>query len=60
MILENGLILYHGSYTEVINSDLSKCSRGKDFGVGFYLTSDFNQACNIESLKYIRTIRYGF
>lgn len=44
MILKNGMLLYHGSYTEVQDISLEKCSRGKDFGKGFYLTSDLNQA----------------
>jgi len=42
--LEDGFILYHASYMEVVNIDLSKCSPGLDFGKGFYLTSSFNQA----------------
>lgn len=44
------LILYHGSYIEVANIDLAKCATGKDFGQGFYLTSDEQQARN-----FIRT-----
>ena len=36
--------VYHGSYIEVRNPDLSKCKKGKDFGVGFYITTDRNQA----------------
>ena len=30
-------ILYHGSYTEVSQIDLSKCRYGLDFGKGFYV-----------------------
>lgn len=37
-------IFYHGSYCEVLKPDLTKCSRFKDFGKGFYLTSSFEQA----------------
>lgn len=37
-------ILYHGSYCVVEEPDLSKCNDGKDFGKGFYLTSDKKQA----------------
>lgn len=40
----NGLILYHGSYCEVREPDLGKCSARKDFGKGFYLTSSREQA----------------
>ena len=42
-IPENGF-LYHGSYTEVEQIDLSLCRDGLDFGKGFYLTSSLNQA----------------
>lgn len=37
--LQVGDILYHASYVEIPNIDLSKCSDGKDFGHGFYVTS---------------------
>jgi hypothetical protein len=30
--------LYHGSYTKIVEVDLSKCERYKDFGQGFYVT----------------------
>ena len=50
MILQNGITLYHGSYTEVKNINLSLCSDGKDFGRGFYLTSDLNQA-----VRFVKT-----
>lgn len=44
MSLSDGMILYHGSYTRVESVDLGKCFEGKDFGKGFYLTSDEDQA----------------
>ena len=44
-IPEDG-ILYHGSYTEVAQSDLSLCRYGLDFGKGFYLTSSPEQAAS--------------
>ena len=44
--LNNGMILYHGSYCEVSNPQLSKCKNWKNFGKGFYLTSDKEQAKN--------------
>lgn len=50
MILQHGLVLYHGSYCAVKKIDLSFCASGKDFGRGFYLTADFNQA-----KKFVRT-----
>ena len=37
-------ILYHGSYIEVSQIDLSKCKYGLDFGKGFYLTAIREQA----------------
>jgi hypothetical protein len=30
--------VYHGSYMEIVDIDLSKCERHKDFGQGFYVT----------------------
>lgn len=42
--LVDGLILYHGSYCEVRNPQLEKCSKRKDFGRGFYLTTSKEQA----------------
>lgn len=50
MKLKDGMLLYHGSYTPVENIDLNKCDAGKDFGKGFYVTADKNQARN-----FIRT-----
>ncbi|MCI5652862.1 DUF3990 domain-containing protein [Lachnospiraceae bacterium HCP1S3_A8] len=42
--LRDGLILYHGSYCEVKAPELAKCSKKKDFGQGFYLTTSEGQA----------------
>ena len=38
------IILYHGSNIEVANPLLIKSRRKLDFGPGFYLTSDYDQA----------------
>lgn len=38
------IILYHGSNLEIDNIDLSKSKIGKDFGKGFYLNPNFDQA----------------
>ena len=38
--LKNGMFLYHGSYAKVEKIDLGMCANAKDFGKGFYLTSD--------------------
>ncbi len=58
MILENGMLLYHGSYSEINKIDLNKCADGKDFGKGFYLTDNFDQAKGFikNSLKKAKTI----
>lgn len=44
IMLEDGMILYHGSYAPINKIDLSLCAQGKDFGKGFYLTENFEQA----------------
>ncbi len=36
--------LHHGSYTYIKNIDLAMSNRGKDFGKGFYLNPDYQQA----------------
>jgi hypothetical protein len=38
------MIVYHGSYTEIKEIDLSKCVPRKDFGKGFYVTKIRQQA----------------
>ncbi len=35
LALHEGLVLYHGSYAEVREIDLTRCAPGKDFGRGF-------------------------
>jgi hypothetical protein len=42
--LQDGLYLYHGSYTPVESIDLKRCVPYKDFGRGFYITSSLEQA----------------
>ncbi len=48
--LEQGTILYHGSYTAVVQPDIVKCAKNKDFGQGFYLTTDRQQADNFAKI----------
>ena len=31
LTLTNGMLLYHGSFTQVSEIDLNKCKQGKDF-----------------------------
>lgn len=69
MRLVDGTTLYHGSYVPITSPDLGKCAPGKDFGRGFYLTTDRKQAEGFirTSLKKARRIgavsaeqSYGF
>ena len=55
----NGLILYHGSYCEVREPDLQKCSARKDFGKGFYLTSSKEQAESCLKTSIVKAITKG-
>ena len=41
------MILYHGTNQEFDAIDFSKCHRGKDFGCGFYLSENRQQAVEI-------------
>ena len=54
--LKNGIRLYHGSYCEVIEPDLSKCARFKDFGQGFYLTSSKEQAQSFAKISTSKAV----
>lgn len=54
--LDNGLLLYHGSYCEVRKPELEKCARRKDFGKGFYLTSSKKQAINFLKTSIAKAI----
>ncbi len=58
-VLQDGMTLYHGSYTEIPTVDLSKCKPGKDFGRGFYLTTSFEQAQNFVHLSIKKQINEG-
>ena len=37
--LQDGMLLYHGSYIGIPAINLNRCFGGLDFGRGFYLTS---------------------
>ena len=45
------MILYHGSNVVIEAIDFVKSKPGKDFGVGFYLSSDFSQAQEMAQKK---------
>ena len=59
MILNDGITLYHGSYSIVETPDLEKCRIGKDFGKGFYVTTDFDQAKRFVRSACRKAGRYG-
>lgn len=45
------MTLYHGSYQDIEEVDLSKGMSYKDFGRGFYLTPDYDTACRMAKKK---------
>ena len=57
--LHSYMRLYHGSYTEVRLPDLSRCSRFKDFGRGFYLTSSEEQARSFARISARKAFENG-
>lgn len=57
--LEEGLILYHGSYCAVENPDLDKCALYKDFGKGFYLTTSKEQAKSFAKISASKQVSKG-
>ena len=42
--------LYHGSNVEIESIDFEKSKPGKDFGIGFYLSADEQQAMEMADL----------
>lgn len=48
------MILYHGSNVEVLKPDLSKSKPFKDFGQGFYLSADKEQARRMAEQKTLQ------
>lgn len=59
MRLFDGMTLYHGSYVPVETIDLNFSSSRKDFGKGFYLTSDISQAQRFISTSIQKALRSG-
>lgn len=57
--LQDGMLLYHGSYIDIPKIDLSRCIGGLDFGRGFYLTSSYEQAYNYIELSVKKAKRLG-
>lgn len=59
LILNNEMLLYHGSFTPVSQIKLNKCKQGKDFGRGFYVTSSYKQAQSFVPLSINKQISEG-
>lgn len=57
--LHDGMTLFHGSYAPIGGIDLEKCATGKDFGRGFYLTSDKEQARSFIRTSLAKAKRIG-
>lgn len=49
------MILYHGSNQDIKEIDLTKTRPNKDFGQGFYLTEDKEQAMKMAEQKVIQS-----
>lgn len=52
--------VYHGSFTEIVEIDLSKCEIEKDFGQGFYVTNIREQAQFWAESKGLENDTQGF
>lgn len=59
MIIAEGTLLYHGSYAAVERPDLARCEPGKDFGQGFYVTTDPEQARRFIRTSVRKAVRRG-
>ena len=52
------MILYHGTNTAFETIDLKKSKPNKDFGQGFYLSADYEQAMAMAKTK-VEQLEYG-
>ena len=57
--MSGGTVLYHGSHCVVRVPDLSRCAPGKDFGRGFYLTTDLEQARKFVATSVRKAVARG-
>lgn len=57
--MKEKVILYHGSYGVVEQPNLAFCSKGKDFGCGFYLTTSLDQAKNFVKTSIKKAMNRG-
>lgn len=44
--------LYHGTNIDFEKIDIDKSKPNKDFGRGFYLSADYEQAMNMANIKF--------
>jgi len=49
--------VFHGSYTEIHEIDLTKCQANKDFGRGFYVTKFANESTEKEWQKIYELLK---
>lgn len=54
------IILYHGTIADFSTVDLKHAKANKDFGRGFYLTTDLNQAYAWANRMKIRQLQKGY
>ena len=52
------MILYHGTNVDFDTIDLAKSKPNKDFGQGFYLTADYEQALSMARIK-VEQLEFG-
>ena len=52
------MILYHGTNVDFDSIDLAKSKPNKDFGQGFYLTADYEQALSMARIK-VEQLEFG-
>ena len=50
--------LYHGTNTDINESDINKCNPNKDFGQGFYLT-DIPEQALLMAKRRVRITKTG-
>ena len=59
MILKERMTIYHGSYVPIEEPILQMCRSRKDFGKGFYLTTDYEQAKRFTAASINKAIAEG-
>lgn len=52
--------VYHGSLEKVYSPEIRKPNRTLDYGLGFYTTTDFDQACRWVERRKSEGINFGY